>query len=304
MSYTPLDKKTKVAIGIAIGAVVYICLFGFLSLINYVGTQAYSQPSKVLTSDGARLFVGDQHTNRTYHQVFFQRNVFIDGVSAYAGVRDGTLYVYYGDQVATRPCQSTEYPIWSPNKEELYFLDTEAGDNHKMRIWKWTKPLGFQPVSKVEKDLYYLSVSVDGNFLTALNYRAGQKQKNALYVCTTSGDKVRRYSYGYYNFRAVMVREDDFLVAQVVSSPLSKSAPDTIRTYRWSPKYQIKTIFSVDKPVQDVLAVGGSVWALFQEPTYHLYPWMIAREADKVTVAKLSRDLKRRETETLLSGSR
>ena len=301
VAHTAMSKRRKIFLWVILGSVVYLFSFGGLSVLHYVENRSYYRTAKVLTSDGARLYVGDKTTGKTYDEVFFQRTPFVDGLSAYAWMEGQTLHVQYGDKKFARKCNSTDYPMWSPTKEELYFIDTEKDQQRKMRIWKWSLATSFVPITKVEDDLYYLEPSLDGKYVTALSYRADSSQENALCVYSTEGGRPRKYSYGYYNFRAVMIGEDDFLVDEIINSASVGFIPDSVLTYRWSPRAKTKKRFTVDRQVRSSLAIGGSVWVVFQEPSYSFYPWIVTRGDDVVSVAKLSQDLKRIEVEKQLT---
>ncbi|MBI1332775.1 MAG: hypothetical protein GC165_07835 [Armatimonadetes bacterium] len=299
-----MTKRAKIILGTVLGLVVYACIFGFISVLNFVDSKAYYQTPKVFTTDGARLFVGDQNKRFTYHQIFADRQIRIDGAEVYAWLEGSAIHVWIQGVQTDHELNRPDYPVWSPTKQEFYFVDSEKGDMTMSRIWKWSKATGFIPISKPERNLFYLRVARDGLHLTAMQYLWDQRQENALVVCNVSGERMRKYSYGYYNFSADMIGEDDFLVNTHYQGQALTFEGDSIHTYRWSPRKKQLTPFAVNgRPVSDTIAFGGKIYALFQEPSYHYYPWMVARETDRVSVVPLTSDLSRPSGPTqLLSG--
>lgn len=300
-----MSKRAKIGLALALFGFVYIIVFAGLSFINLVATASIDSRGKVFSTDGDRLFVGDAGQSESDPQLFFEVTRTIDGQKAYVGMQDRTLCVDAGSTPVYRPCNTTEYPIWSPIRNECYFIDSEKSDPHKMRFWKWTKHEGFKPISKFYKDLYRLSVSLDGKYLTAESYRSDNYLSNSVIVCSTDGKVSDELPYGSVNFHPVKIGPDDFLVSQDMPSTISSPWTTMGITYRWSSKTNKSEIFKIGaKTACDVVCVRGSVWVLFEETKFKIYPWMIARDKNRVTVAKLNPDLKTIEREIELLNSR
>jgi hypothetical protein len=294
-------RKRRIAIA-AVILTAYLTLFGLASMNAFVTNRSYLQHQKMLVSEGNSLYVGVRELGRTYQQPFLDQPLIVNNSEAWADMFEDTFTIFAnGKEIKRKVVGETDW-IWSSGYESVFFLQSsDDEDPPNKNIWKWSPKNGFVCLTKKPQKFFNMTLSLDGRSLSAMTYEAGGYGRNSMFSCSIFGASPKRIEFGKANFRPTMLGQGDYLL-EADDWVLSKTfASIHTHVFRWKTGFKKSVPFVVEgRTVRSALAVKGSVWVLFQEPVYRWYPWMVKREDDKVTVAKLSPDLKRIEHQSQL----
>ena len=273
---------------------VYGFIFFASSLFFFIKDQSYRQITHVLISDGNILYAGNRNSDSCYEFRYYNKPLYIDDEYAVAGIEGNKLSIWVGSKEIVRNGFGLSNWLWAPERKCLLFLQSaDQNSATKKHIWKWSPAEGFTCLTKRPQDFYHLRLSTDGRYVSSLIYDDSPETENSVFTCLIADGSFQRHNYGKSNFGSTYLGANEYLME--VDDPFRESSigASPLQVYRWSTDSEHSEPFAIGgKAVRSAEAIGGSVWVLFQEPDYQWYPWMVRRGKDKVTIAKLSKDLK------------